>query len=155
MKEFFQKYGGRYEDPYEAIEMMCNRLYQIKDKVEQGDESHIQDLSELSNMIDDYVRSIQNYELKPMQKGAEYKNYEPQKGGAQNEYYPNRTVGFHYPNVYPLYPFFNEDERSGRGTRDYRTGGRDDYRYEDRGSRNENRYGPRDDYNRGYPNRPR
>jgi len=86
MKEFFAKYGGKYQDPYEAIELIGHKLHQIKDKVAKADPTHIKDLSAISDMIDDYVNSIKDGDLKPVQVGHEYQDQQMRgpRGGTNN-----------------------------------------------------------------------
>jgi len=86
MKEFFAKYGGKYQDPYEAIELIYHKLHQIKDKVAKADPSHIKDLSSVSDMIDDYVNSIKDGDLKPIQRGELFQDHQRQRDMHDRDY---------------------------------------------------------------------
>lgn len=112
MKEFFDKYGGGHE-PYHAIEIMLQKLYGIKEKVERGESNITPDLKQLSDMLDDFAKHTQGQTFSP----RKYQDYHPRRegGGMHNEYNPYRTTGTigydWYPNVYPMYPFFEREDR--------------------------------------------
>jgi len=119
MREFFEKYGSSSQDPYAAIELLCEELYAIKEKVRMGDMSHVQELVQLKTMIDDYLRNIQNYNLQPRQKqpkqkgfkGQSYKHYRPEW---QDQY--QQPMGFHPfpPIIYPPFPMFAQPGQGGQ-----------------------------------------
>lgn len=111
MKEFFAKYGGKYKDPYEAIELICHKLYEIKDKVAKADPSHIKDLSSVSDMIDDYVSSIKDDDLKPVPMGDEYQDHQRQR----NTY--GKGYRYYHDNYNPSQMY--RDERQQHDSRMY------------------------------------
>lgn len=128
MKEFFDKYGhGQSEEPYKAVKLIIEKLYNVKEKVERGDKNVIGDLSEISIMLDDFARCAKNVEFKPRQfKGAEY---QPHQFNPNQQMYPNEAyampyrdagkIGYHWPNVYPLYPFFDRGGKGNMPSNDY------------------------------------
>ena len=101
MKDFFAKHGGS-SDPSDAVDILFQKILRVREKVYAGDKSHLQDLKELSDMIDDYVAQAQGqkFEAKPI------RNY---VGG----YDPNQQRGYD-----------RDYDRSGRMSRD------DDKRYD-------------------------
>lgn len=129
MKDFFDKYGNGSKEPYQALEMIIYRLCEIKEKVERGDSNIMSDLSEASNMLDDFAHQAKSTDFKP----REYRNIQGHSQySPQNHFDVYRTDGRlgyqqtqgHYFPMYPIYPFFNE----GRQTdgRDDRRGNRQD-----------------------------
>lgn len=107
MKDFFMKYVNSFE-PQDAIELMHGRLHKIKELVWKG-EDPIEELRELSDMIDDYVQYSggAGKGQKPGFNPQQY--YKPGRYG-QNSYspkneYPNTYQG-HYPGYRPpIYPY--------------------------------------------------
>ncbi len=111
MRAFFDKYGGDYE-PSLAVEMMCEALYAIKEKVERGDSNIRQDFSILSGMIDDFLQDSQGVEFKP-KKHKSYnhaQNYGREHHGSPEKYDPYQTTDRLGYNYFPIYPLF---ERGG------------------------------------------
>ena len=107
MHAFFQKYGGKHKDPYEAIELIFHKLHQIKEKVAKADPSHIKDLSGVSDMIDDYVNSIKEEDLKPIQINQPYQDYPRNENRRGMENYANRDNQ-------PLYGYEHQPYEHGR-----------------------------------------
>jgi len=129
MKEFFDKYGSGSKEPYHALEMIIEKLFKIKEKVERGDGNIVNDLSSASTMLDDFALSAKTSDFKP----REYHNIQghPQHGPHNNydtirmdDRLGYRQAQDHYYPMYPIYPFFNED-RQGMPRRDVRPGERD------------------------------
>jgi len=140
MKEFFAKYGGKYQDPYEAIELIYHKLHQIKDKVAKADPSHIKDLSSVSDMIDDYVNSIKDGDLKPIQVGQEYQYHQMRGDRGDMHDYSGRD--------YPSY----RDEHQRYDSRTHERGRRDfDGDYDD-SRRSEQSGNPGRHYRDGFSN---
>ncbi len=118
MKDFFLKHSKAFE-PSDAIELLCDKMYEVKELVFQGDERHLRELEKLSEMIDDYVRYSKGQKFNP----KEYEQQESQSYGPSNEmeeieripYRSERQIGYHFP-IYPgPFPFYSPLDRGGRG----------------------------------------
>ncbi len=117
MKEFFLKHAQNFE-PADAIDLLYHKVGNIKELVVKGDQSHLNELKELSNMIDDYVRSAQGHKFEP----KEYKEYPSHKspyGESQPQsrapYKDDRRIGYHHPYIYPYFDRYGEyDDRQGK-----------------------------------------
>lgn len=137
MKEFFKKYGRKFQ-PQDAIEMMCEKVYEIRELIYQEDELHMEALKILSEMIDDYAREVggmgykfKGKEFQEMQGGYNplkgmYNEVNPiygQQGGQGN---PQQGQGGggnrHFFPIYPMYPFFG-GQGSGRPSQGGSSGG--------------------------------
>lgn len=96
MKDFFMKHINSLE-PQDAIEIMCGKMYKIKEEVFKG-VMPMEELRELSEMIDDFVSSAgsSGQSFKP----REY--YNPGQGQKENPYGPTGHIGYRPP----IYPFF-------------------------------------------------
>lgn len=132
MRNFFAKHGG-VREPSEAIELLIQKLLKARDMVNRGDENHLHELKELSDMIDDYVSQAQgqkfepkpfvNYEGRGIQNPEN--NYDRRGGGSRSEFhdYPDdrrRTSGNigYVPHISP-FPPYGEDRRNGSEGYDY------------------------------------
>lgn len=115
MEAFFKKYGGQGHDPYDAIELICNELYEIKQKVAKGQDVH-KELEDVSNMIDDFGQLTHGMKLEPVRfRDVQSKygdNHNPQNYG---NYPDTRRIGYdvHYP-MYPIYPPYFDRDNPGR-----------------------------------------
>lgn len=107
MKEYFSKYSSTY-GPYEAVEMMCDKVKEIKKMVAHEDPNHYKELEILSIMIDDYIASTKGFSWagkKPFRKGYKgpshyHRSYNPSNvdnrqggGGQQGEGYDGQGDG--------------------------------------------------------------
>lgn len=113
MKEFFDKYGGGSREPYQALEMIIEKLCRAKEKIERGDSNVMNDLSDASNMLDDFAHEAKTAEFKP----REYSSY---RSSEYNPYRINDRIGYqqtqgHYFPMYPMYPIFEEGGRGREG----------------------------------------
>lgn len=137
MEEFIKKWGGQGHQPYEAVELMGDKVHRIKQKVEQGDSNVIPELQELSIMLDEFAMYAKQGGFQPRQggsfQGQPYKDYQGHEGQEHKNYYdPYKTVGsigyknHWYPQIYPIYPFYNRD-RQGKDIGDYRPEYRPEY----------------------------
>lgn len=107
MKEFFIKHAQNFE-PYDAIDLLCHKLYKIKEMVQDGDPRHLQELESLSNMIDDYVIGSQGHSFEP-RKYNKNQSQNPYYSGEQPKSNPfmNEAQRGYQANAYPSYnPYF-------------------------------------------------
>ncbi len=135
MEEFIKKWGGQGSEPYQAVEMIANKVHKIKQKVEQGDSNIIPQLQELSVILDEFAHYAKKGGFQPRQggnfQGQPYQDYPGQgQQGQQNYYDPYKTVGRvgygvdnhhwypNYPQIYPIYPFYNDRDRPGKDVGD-------------------------------------
>lgn len=133
MKTFIEKYGGRGHEAYDAIDVMDEQWHKIKEKVERGDSNVRNELSVLSNMIDEFLQHSQNVEFKPRPyHNPRYGGKHGMNPGQHQNYDPRRYIGYeydqgqpqgHYP-MYPIWWWFGEGDRGRYGREGY---GRDDY----------------------------
>lgn len=121
MKEFFEKYGGGSREPHQALEMIIEKLFRAKDKIDRGDSNIMNELVDASEMLDEFAHHAKTTEFKP----REYQNIQ---GGNQGSYPQNRMgyVQDHYYPIYPIYPYF--DERGGQSGNRRDRNDYDDYR---------------------------
>ncbi len=125
MEEFIKKWGGQGSQPFEAVEMIADKVHHLKQKVEQGDSHIIPQLQELSVILDEFAHYAKKGNWEPRQGGnyQPYQDYQGQQESNQpkNVYDPYRTVGrvgygadnhwsWGYPYTYPVYPYFNESK---------------------------------------------
>lgn len=115
MKEFFLKHAQSF-DPADAIDLLYHKVGNIKELVIKGDPSHLHQLKELSDMIDDYIITTKGHKFEP----KEYKSYQQHRPyykendyQSRNPYKDDPQMGF-YPH-YPFYDKYGEYDNRGRG----------------------------------------
>lgn len=130
MTAFKENDSPKYHD---YMLQMIKKIHDAEELLLSGDERHLQELEEISEMIGEYVSQAQGHKFEP----APYRNIQgrPQQGQPSNFYKPytdfpeyprmprrdqdtRAHIGYvPYPS-YPFYPFYNEDRRDGNRPRE-------------------------------------
>jgi len=114
---------------YEDMAALIHKIHEVEELLYRGDGQHLEELKQVSLLIDEYIsknqgqkfepRPYQNLQVQPGQQGASayygdhpYPEYpqDPRRGRDISGHIGYRPF---YPNIYPIYPLYNED-RSGR-----------------------------------------
>jgi len=103
-------------EPSDAVDILVQKILRARELLYAGDEKHIQELKQLSDMIDDYVTQAQGQKFQPKQ----YQN--PDR---YHDNYPQSQIGTgaNYPAYYSDRDRQGERDRQvGRGWESYRPG---------------------------------
>jgi len=105
------------------VKELIHKIHEVEELLLAGDDRHLEELKEVSDMIDQYVNEAQGHKFEP----AKYRNVQvgqPQPGQPSSNYYPEYPrdtrqgdikghIGY-YPYTYPIYPLYSERGGNGR-----------------------------------------
>jgi hypothetical protein len=138
MGPFKQGGSSRFQD---YMIQMIKKIHDAEEMLLSGDDRHLEELKQISDMIDLYVSEGQGQKFEPQQ----YRNVQGHPQGAQS-FFDNRYGDYpmaersgregtrghlgYWPYTYPVYPFYNQDRGGQGGSRQGREG--DNYGFQDR-----------------------
>lgn len=130
MSPFKQSGSSKFQD---YMLQMVHKLHDAEEMLLSGDDRHLEELKQISNMIDQYVSEGQGHKFEP----AQYRNVQGHPQGQQAFFderhgdYPmyedrrgTRSHLGYYPYSVPLYPFYNEGGQGGSSGTESRRGTR-------------------------------
>ena len=128
MSPFKQGGSSKFHD---YMIQLVHKIHEAEELLLSGDDRHLEELKQISDMIDQYVSEGQGHKFEPQQ----FRNIQGQPQGAQS-FFDNRYGDYpqdprrgdvrghigYWPYVSPVYPFYNESGQ-GSGSQDRRGGG--------------------------------
>ncbi len=124
MATFNKDSSSKFQD---YMIQLVRKLHDAEELLLSGDDRHLEELKEISDMIDQYVSEAQGHKFEP----AKYQNIQGKPQQGQPSSYDRRYNDFpeyprdprqgdikghigYYPYTYPIYPLYNERGGNGR-----------------------------------------